>query len=167
MRRIAALWVSLGVSLGLVLGAGLAPVAAEDGPAYLDDRSTPERVIASLYNAVTRGEYPRAWSYWAEELRPDFDAFAAGYADTAAVRVRTGPAQAEGGMGKTWWLVPTVIEARRTDGSAAVFSGCYALRQTNPHLIERPPYDPIAIIRGRLRPTAKAFDAAQGDCAGI
>ncbi|HVY51583.1 MAG TPA: hypothetical protein VHA07_08475, partial [Devosia sp.] len=33
-------------------------------PAYLDDRSTPEAVIASFYNAINRQEYARAWSYY-------------------------------------------------------------------------------------------------------
>ncbi|MCC6629578.1 MAG: hypothetical protein IT340_19540 [Chloroflexi bacterium] len=38
---------------------------ADIGPArYLDDRSDPVQVVRSLYNAVSRREYARAYAYW-------------------------------------------------------------------------------------------------------
>ena len=47
------------------------PAATEEAPAaqadYMDDRSTPVSLIGSLYNAIDRHEYLRAWSYFAED----------------------------------------------------------------------------------------------------
>ncbi|RMD49870.1 MAG: hypothetical protein D6832_00885 [Alphaproteobacteria bacterium] len=151
----------------MVAALALAAAGAEAGPAYLDDRSTPEAVIHSLYNAVTLHDYPRAWSYFDEGSRPDYELFAAGYSDTERVRVKTGVPREEGAAGTTWWAVPTVIEAERRDGSRAVFAGCYVLNKADPHLIDEPPYDPIAIVRGRLRPVAVPFARARGDCSGM
>lgn len=134
---------------------------------YIDDRSTPQAVIESLYNAVSLHDYPRAWSYFDPATAPEYDGFAAGYADTDHVDVRSGDAVAEGAAGSTYWMVPVVIEATRTDGSVAVFAGCYVLRQSNPYLRDRPPYDPISIFKGRLRPSSAPFELAEGDCAGL
>ncbi|MGH6859926.1 MAG: hypothetical protein ACRECY_06700, partial [Phyllobacterium sp.] len=39
-------------------------------PEYLDDRSTPETVIKSYYNAINRQEYARAYSYYAPDSPP-------------------------------------------------------------------------------------------------
>ena len=81
------------------------PVLAQDQPpepGYLDDRSTPEAVISSYFDAVNKREYARAYSYWesgaAERELPPFDEFVAGYADTTSVEVTLG-ARAERGMG--------------------------------------------------------------------
>jgi len=142
----------------------LLPAAALAGPAYLDDRSTPAAVIASLYNAVTLKDYPRAWSYYGPEAEKSFEDFPAGYADTESVDVRTGEPMEEGAAGSVYWSVPTVIRARRTDGTEAVFAGCYILRQSNYQLRELPPYDPIHIVSGKLRPSAQPFENAEGDC---
>ncbi|PRX35237.1 hypothetical protein SAMN05216257_102287 [Meinhardsimonia xiamenensis] len=157
------MWKALAALLALLPGAGLALEPLR----YLDDRSTPEAVIQSLYNAVSMHHYPRAWSYFDDDVRPDFHRFVAGYADTLWVDVRTGEVVSEGAAGTTYWLVPTVIAAVRRDGSRAVFAGCYVLRQTNPDLIKEPPYDPIAIFKGRLRPVAVPFAEAKGDCSGF
>ncbi len=147
----------------LALPAG---VLVPGGP-YRDDRSSPEAVILSLYDAVNRQDWPRAWSYYAEGSRPDYRRFAAGYGDTEEVSVKTGMPTWEGAVGSTWWLVPTVIEARGSDGTVTVYVGCYVLQQSNPHLRDTPPYDPIAIVRGRLRPVDQPFGMATGDCSGM
>ena len=60
----------------LAVIAALAVPATAAQPQYLDDRSTPEAVIASFYNAIGRQEYARAWSYYADgQGVPAFDAF--------------------------------------------------------------------------------------------
>ena len=46
---------------------------------FIDDRSSPERVLLSLYNAISRQEYLRAWSYFGEGAAPSFEAFRDGY----------------------------------------------------------------------------------------
>ena len=39
---------------------------AQEEP-YLDDRSNPESLVRSLYNAIGRKEYARAWDYFGEQ----------------------------------------------------------------------------------------------------
>ena len=127
---------------------------------YLDDRSTATDVIRSLYNAINRGEYLRAWSYFGEDGRPDFESFAAGYADTDLVELTTGKETAEGAAGTTYWTVPVAIETRHLDGTTEIFAGCYTLSQPNPAIQATPPFVPIGIREGSLAASDAPLDAA-------
>ena len=132
---------------------------------YRDDRSSAVAVVQSLYNAITRHEYARAWSYFGE-VKPasDFDAFVAGYEDTERVEVRTGAIASEGAAGSVYFTVPVAIRATAGDGSETVYAGCYTLRQVNPQ-IQEPPFKPIQIERGTLEPSTASFaDALPQDC---
>lgn len=148
----------------LVLAAGAA--GADEAP-YLDDRSGPEAVIRSFYNAVNRHEYARAWGYFGE-AKPvkDFDAFVKGYADTKTVEVETGTASEDGAAGSIYYNVPVAIRATDEKGDSKVFSGCYTLRQVNAQ-IQEPPFDPIHIEKGALKPAsgdlAEAVPESCGD----
>ena len=144
-------------ALALVLAATAA--AAGELPAYLNDRSTPEAVVRSLYNAIERQEYLRAWSYFAEGVAPDPGTFRAGYADTASVELRLGEAAGEGASGSTWWTIPVAIEATSTAGGVRVFAGCYTLSRARPVLQETPPFAPIAIRDGTLRQVSGSLEA--------
>ncbi|MBB3952675.1 hypothetical protein [Aureimonas jatrophae] len=136
-----------------------------DAAPYLDDRSTPEAVLRSLYNAVDRGEIVRAWSYFRDTPeRPDFETFRRGYETTLAVRLRLGTASAESGMSQTDWRVPAVIEARDRNGTRRVFAGCYTIHQTQPGVQGEPPFRPIAVTAGHLRAVDAGFDAAEATC---
>ncbi|WP_062115360.1 hypothetical protein [Aureimonas sp. AU40] len=141
-----------------------APAGTQTLPDYRDDRSTPEAVIESLYNAINRHEFLRAWSYFRDEPdRPEFESFAKGYADTSRVRLKLGMAEAEGAAGSTYYRVPAVVEATR-GGTAAVFSGCYELRLLQPGAQAEPPFQPMGIVRGNLRQSKASFEEGQGDC---
>ena len=138
--------VALLAAAALFAGDAAAQTADPGDPAYLDDRSTAEAVIRSLYNAIDRCEYARAYGYFAEEGRePDYEAFAAGYRDTVGVEVLLGEAVAEGAAGSTYWTVPTVVSATGPDGGSQVFSGCYVLRLAQP-AIQAPPFEPLHIV---------------------
>ena len=142
------------------------PARAQDGalPDYRDDRSTAVSVIESLYNAINRREYLRAWSYFRDEPdRPDFESFAKGYADTSRVRVKLGATETEGAAGSTYYRVPAVVEATR-GGTATVFSGCYELRLVQPAVQAEPPFQPLGVVRGNLRQSKATFEEGQGDC---
>ena len=67
---------------------------------YIDDRSTPTQVIVSLYNAINRQEYLRAYNYWTNPSGSlgSFTAYAAGYQGTAAVTVVFGQVFGDAGM---------------------------------------------------------------------
>ncbi|MFD2239217.1 hypothetical protein [Aureimonas populi] len=163
---------ALSLIAGLALQAALAaPAFAQPAPAgdavpdYRDDRSTPEALIASLYNAVERKEYLRAWSYFREEPgRPDAETFAAGYADTAHVRVRTGTGTSEGAAGSIFFSLPAVVEATGTDGAPTVYAGCYELRLVQPVNQIEPPFRPLGIVAAELKEVSASFEAAEGDC---
>jgi hypothetical protein len=143
-----------------------APANAKD-PAYVDDRSTPEALMQSFYNAVTRHEYARAWSYYADgQGVAPFPQFVRGYADTASVTVKFGEAAQEGAAGSTYWTLPVRLDAVSTRGKHAYFVGCYTIRLAQPLNQAAPPYQPMHIVDGQLRkapPVAK--NLAPPDCA--
>lgn len=145
-------------------GAVAAPARAQDMPEYRDDRSTPRALVESLYNAIGRHEYLRAWSYHEEGAVAGFDAFAQGYAQTASVTVRAGDGTLEGAAGTLYALVPAVVEATDANGRVTVFEGCYETRQVQPAAQGQPPFQPIRITAARLTETSDDFVDAVGAC---
>jgi hypothetical protein len=144
--------------LAALLAVSSAATAAE--PSYLDDRSTPEAVVRSLYNAINRHEYARAWGYYGEaKPAKDFDSFVKGYADTAKVEVAVGAVSEEGAAGSIFYAVPVAIRAASASGEWKVFAGCYTLRQVN-RQIQEPPFTPIQIEKGALKPSTADFPEA-------
>ena len=139
-------------------------LAGPQADRYIDDRSSPERVVISLYNAINRHEYLRAWSYFQEETAPPFDIFSEGYADTAQVELRIGEVQTEGAAGSIHSLVPLALQATSNDGSVTVFTGCYHLTQVQPGAQAEPPFRPILIDDGQLEESNKPFIEAMGRC---
>ncbi len=125
---------------------GLAAMAqtthAAEAP-YLDDRSSAESVIQSLYSAINRHEFARAWGYY-DDAKPtkDFDTFVKGYDGTQEVEVKTGTAASEGTAGSVYYSVPVAIKATDKSGNAQVFAGCYTLRQVSAQAQE-PPFRPL------------------------
>lgn len=141
--------------------AGL-PALAADG--FVDDRSSPERVVASLYNAIDRHEYLRAWSYFREGAAKPYEEFRDGYAATDRVALRVGEVTSEGAAGSIHSAVPVAISATATDGTISVFAGCYHLTQVQPAIQDAPPYRPIQIDDGSLRRSSRPFAQAMGRC---
>ncbi|HWJ89020.1 MAG TPA: hypothetical protein VNS12_13200 [Pelagibacterium sp.] len=152
----------LALALAIASTATIAPAQDEpvlDNP-YYDDRSTAAAVIESLYNAINRQEYLRAWSYFEhpseqtdqQALQDDFEAFAAGYENTSSVRLLVGPEITEGAAGTIYYALPVAIEATNSDGALESFAGCYTLRQAQPSVQATPPFRPLAIVKGDLQP---------------
>ena len=137
---------------------------AADGP-YLDDRSSPEAVVRSLYNAIDRHDYARAWSYFGE-VKPakDFDSFTKGYENTDSIELRVGTVSEEGAAGSIYYGVPVAILATDKNGEQKVFAGCYTLRQVNAD--QEPPFNPIHIDKGELKPSTAALDEAVPESCG-
>jgi hypothetical protein len=146
--------------LVLMITAGMAVADT----AYLDDRSTPEAVIRSLYNAINRHEIVRAWSYWqGSASTPDFASFAEGYAQTDRVELVLGVAASEGAAGSIYSTLPVAIRSVDQAGRVAEFAGCYTLRQVEPDLQAEPPFQPIHIESGHLRAVSGPLQAALPD----
>jgi hypothetical protein len=144
-----------GAVLASTIG-GSAVFAQEDR--YIDDRSSAASIVTSLYNAVNRHEYARAWDYYGD-TKPanDFDSFVTGYEATDRVDVKTGNVASEGAAGSTFYYLPVAILSINMDGSEKVFAGCYTARSVNPQ-IQEPPFRPLHIEKGSLQPVDTAFE---------
>lgn len=120
-------------------------------PEYRDDRSSPQALVESYYNAINRKEYARAYGYYSEEGRePDFKTFVKGYENTKSVKVALRKTEPDPGAGQIYWSQPLAIEAESNDGKKEVFGGCYTIHLTNPAMQEEPPFKPIEIMTGSL-----------------
>ncbi|MEN5277931.1 hypothetical protein ABE527_13375 [Brucella sp. TWI432] len=120
-------------------------------PDYRDDRSTPQALIESYYNAINRQEYARAYGYYSEEGRePDFAKFVKGYKGTKSVKVAVRKVEPDPGAGQIYWSMPVAIESESEDGKKQVFTGCYTINLTNPGIQAVPPYKPMQIMTGSL-----------------
>ncbi|MEP6564823.1 MAG: DUF1176 domain-containing protein [Mesorhizobium sp.] len=129
-------------------------------PPYIDDRSTADAVVRSLYSAINRHEFARAWGYYGDtKPAKDFDAFVKGYDGTDKVDVATGSVSDDGAAGSIFYNVPVAIRATDKDGDEKVFAGCYTLRQVNAE-IQAPPFNPIHIEKGALKPSTADFEEA-------
>jgi len=127
---------------------------------YVDDRSDAAAVINSLYSAINRHEFARAWDYFGDtKPAKDFDTFVKGYDGTEKVEVKTGSVSDEGAAGSIYFNLPVAIRATAKDGSEKVFAGCYTLRQVSAQ-IQEPPFRPIFIDKGALKPATADFEEA-------
>jgi hypothetical protein len=121
---------------------------------YLDNRSTADELVHSLYNAVNRQEYARAYGYFAAPPAKDYAAYEKGFADTLHVDVMTGSVSSDGAAGSIYFSVPTLIRAKDKKGDTKVFAGCYTVKAIMASAQE-PPYRPLLIDKGALKPAGK------------
>jgi len=127
------------------------PAFAAEQP-YIDDRTDAASIVRSLYSAISRKEYARAWDYFGEtKPAKDFAAFAKGFENTERVLVATGTASEEGAAGSIFYEIPVAIQATGKDGTEAFFAGCYTARQVNAQ-IQEPPFRPLHLEKGSLKP---------------
>jgi hypothetical protein len=137
--------------------AALACALASPGTAwsqdkYLDNRSDAASLVRSLYNAVNRKEYARAWDYYGDQKpAKTYDKFVEGYTDTQRVDVATGAVSEEGAAGSIFYSVPVAIKATDSKGNQKTFAGCYTARLAQPQ-IQEPPFQPMHIEKGALEP---------------
>lgn len=126
--------------------------AAEDD--YLDNRSDVAVLVRSLYNAINRKEYARAWDYFGDQKpAASYAKFTDGYADTTHVEVATGAIGEEGAAGSIFYSVPVAIRATGKDGESKTFAGCYTARLAQPQ-IQEPPFRPMQVEKGALKPVS-------------
>jgi hypothetical protein len=133
------------------LGASNGTGVAQETVAYVDDRSDGAALVRSLYNAISRKEYARAYGYFgASKPVGEFKAFADGYANTESVELKIGKVTTEGAAGSIYSAVP--VETR-------FFSGCYVARIINPSL-QVPPFTPYQIETARLEEASGPIERA-------
>ncbi len=130
-------------------------------PAYLDDRSTPQQLVLSYYNAIDRAEYARAYSYYGADDAPAYDAWQAQYGDTVRIEVSFGEMAQEGAAGSIYYTLPVTLDLQKADGGHDVSFGCFQIRLAQP-AIQAPPFEPMHITANDLKPRdAKGFAPAK------
>jgi hypothetical protein len=148
-------------SLLAVAASGLClPALAQDQASYLDDRSDGPALVRSLYNAINRKEYARAYSYFDDRKGTgDYKSFVEGYAGTVDVQVTIGTAKPEGAAGSIYAPVPVAVKSTEKGGKEQVFAGCYVTRIVNPG-IQEPPFAPLHIESAALKAVELPFEKA-------
>ena len=117
---------------------------------YLDDRSTPESLIRSLYSAINLHQYGRAYDYFAEAPAKDFATYAMGFESTDHVDLLVGQAGGDGAAGSVYYNMPVALRSKARDGTLSYFAGCYTIRVINAD--QDPPYRPLQIQSHKLKP---------------
>jgi hypothetical protein len=126
---------------------------------YLDDRTNAVDVLSSLFNAVNRKEYVRAYSYWETNSKVGpFDKFQQGYANTASVQLTTGKVSSGAGAGQLYFTVPAVLKAKTTGNVSQTFSACYILHLSRPEIQGTPPFQPLAIASATAKLVSNGSD---------
>lgn len=158
-KRSAAILTTTGLSL-------LSAAAVASDWTYMDDRSSPQKLVESYYFAISNRNYAQAYGYFKPDTAPrNFEQWSSGYAKTKSVSVKFGSTEPDPGAGQIYWALPVVIEAVRTDGTSLVYSGCYKIHMTNPGMQTDPPYQPMAIDSASLKETKTSFkDTKPGSC---
>ncbi|MCW5695862.1 MAG: hypothetical protein KIS96_03895 [Bauldia sp.] len=110
-----------------------------------DDRSDAASLVRSLYDALYRADYARAWSYFAVPPEASFEDYVAGFADTGEIMAVVGnDLRIVIVDGESAVSVPIEITAMIRDGAPISYSGCYFVGP--PHDAAEGPFEPAAIV---------------------
>ena len=111
--------------------------------------------MRSLYNAVNRKEYGRAWDYFGDQKPAKTLRQIRRRATPTPQRVdvATGGISEEGAAGSTFYQVAVAIQATNKNGDDSVFAGCYTARLANPQ-IQETPFTPLHLEKGALKPAS-------------
>lgn len=104
--------------------------AAETAPEDGADAEEAAAVIRAYYDAIDDGKYRQAYGYW-EDSEQTFEAFTAGFEETAGVSVEVArPGRVEAAAGSRYVDVPVSVHAVSVDGRRQAFRGTYVLRKS-------------------------------------
>ncbi len=128
---------------------------------YLDNHAGPVELLQSLFNAINRHEYVRAYSYWQSTAPglPSLDDFVQGYSTTQVVTPTFGLVTPDAGAGQFRYIVPIALKTDLSDGSQQTFVGCYVLHISNPDIQTQPPFEPLAIESANVKQVPNDADA--------
>ncbi len=130
---------------------------------YIDDRSGVQ-IIASLFNAINRKEYLRAYSYWSQDSgvgKTPFTQYAAGYADTEQVQVQVGSMTVDAGAGNYYTSVPVALTVQASSGAQRFYVGCYVYHQSAPANFGAPPFEPIELRSADVKQVTTSVEFPQ------
>jgi hypothetical protein len=149
----------------------IAPVSIPYSGSYVDDRSTPWEVIISLFNAVSRKEFLRAYNYWRNPATSlgSFSSYAAGYSSTGTVDLVFGQISGDAGAGQVYYTVPVILKATNS-GVHTNYAACYVIHYAQAANFGAPPFDPMGIDQGTANNISINADDATSlstACAGM
>jgi len=112
------------------------PAAAQTAPSTAQaftQQADPASLIGAYYNAITLGDYQRAYDYWLSMPGNHTEAeFAAGFADTEKVQALVQlPIHEEVAVGGVQASVSTLLIATLRDGTQGYYSGCFTTNKVN------------------------------------
>jgi hypothetical protein len=100
---------------------------------YGDTAIGPAEIIRRYYDAIQKRDYDSAYALWGDsgkDSRQRREEFAAGFAQTAQVRVAIGDSVRNGAAaGSQYATVPVVINAVLRNGAKQHFTGTYTVRR--------------------------------------
>ncbi len=112
-------------------------------------------VLSSLFNAINRKEYVRAYSYWesagSSPNVPPFAQFQQGYQETASVEAEFGAPVSGAAAGNIYYTVPTALKVQTTAGQTQAFVGCYTLHLSQPANQGTLPFEPLSIQSANIK----------------
>ena len=128
---------------------------------YIDNRSGAVEVVSSLFNAINRKEYVRAYGYWQDQIAVgSYSDYAAGFADTSLITATFGTVAADAGAGQYYYSVPVAQTVSTTIGDTQTFVGCYTLHLSNPGMQATLPFEPLGITKGKFALVPAGVDIA-------
>ncbi|WP_428426882.1 hypothetical protein [Pararhizobium sp.] len=147
----------ISLSTAAILAGSTLHASAQD-QAYIDDRSDGPALVRSLYNAINRHEFARAYSYFSAPV-DSYEAFVKGYEKTVDVQILIGSVTQEGAAGSIYAPVPVAIKSTEKGGKEKIFAGCYITRIVNA-AIQEPPFAPLHIESAELEKVAGPLEKA-------
>ena len=105
------------------------------------DVADPTALTRSYFDAISKKELPRAYTYWdqlGEASGQTFAEFANGFSATAGVVVDVGQPRIGAAGGSSYAEVPVVVVAKQTDQTTRTYCGTYTDRRANV-----PPFDQL------------------------
>ncbi|MCF6301801.1 MAG: hypothetical protein L3J13_01105 [Devosiaceae bacterium] len=131
----------------------------------MDNRSTPQSLVASYFNALSKGEFARAWSYWDNEIAgTNFESFVEGFTNTQSIIFKLGQPMSEGAAGSIFTSIPLAVEYTDEDGWKENYRGCFLVRIAIPD-IQNPPFLGHHFWEGNFIPVDTEFEnTAPGIC---
>jgi hypothetical protein len=135
------------------------PITREDAQSpYLDNRSDPVMTLLSMFNAIARKEYDRAYSYWYNPgVSPDlqsFEEFQQDNKDTVSIDATFGSVVSETSAGQIYYKVPAALKVQTMGGQTQTFVGCYTLHLTQPATQATSPFEPLGIRSASVKQVA-------------
>jgi hypothetical protein len=142
----------------------MTPVTGFGKDVYIDDRSAPEAVLRSYFNAINRQELVRAYSYWSSTSRANvlsFPDFQKQFSATTEVKANFGAVTGQGAAGSVYYTAATFVTSTMRGAASQTAGNCFLLRLGNPANQTVPPFNPLAIERLTWKVVGPADDPAK------